>query len=203
MAISTVSRRLPLKATELPMLETVVPSPFMQDRVHPFSFNLIALAHGAHYSKMMAGSGSFPRVVRVTAAVRISAPPAHAYGPRCSPSNWTPSQEPRAGSMLRKTPAREAGTWWIPQFQSSVVVAVQSRPLMASAAQAVGLTWANGSGWTFRWVMGLSSQGPRTTTASMTVPERMVWAVTTGGLWVSISFLLSRIQAKADRKSVV
>jgi hypothetical protein len=35
--------------------------------------------------------------------------------------------------MLRKTPAREAGTWWIPQFQSSVVVAVQSRPLMASA----------------------------------------------------------------------
>ena len=41
------------------------------------------------------------------------------------------------GSMLRRTPACEAGTWVMPQFQSSVVVAVQSRPLAARASQAL------------------------------------------------------------------
>lgn len=95
---------------------------------------------------MTAGSASWPRVVRVTAAARMSPPPTQAKGPRCSPSNWTPSQEPKAGSMLRKTPAREAGTWLIPQFQSSVVVAVQKRPLKARANHAVRLTWAIGGG---------------------------------------------------------
>jgi len=43
-------------------------------------------------------------------------------------------------SIFRKTPAREAGTWWMPQFHKSVVVAVHSTPLMASAVHAVRLT---------------------------------------------------------------
>src|SRR5208282_3738540 len=85
----------------------------------------------------------------------------------------------------------------MPQFHSRVVVAVHKTPLMASATQAVALTWAKGGGWTGAWVKGLISQGPRTQRASITVPERMVYAVTTGGLWDNISFLLSRIQASA------
>ncbi len=49
------------------------------------------------------------------------------------------------GSMLRRTPACDAGTWVMPQFQSSVVVAVQSRPLAARASQAWSETpWIGG-----------------------------------------------------------
>lgn len=51
--------------------------------------------------------------------------------------------------MLRKTPAREAGTWWMPQFQRKVVVAVQASPLTARAIQAAVLTWVKGGGGTF------------------------------------------------------
>ena len=45
-----------------------------------------------------------------------------------------------SGSMLSRTPAWEAGTWVMPQFHSKVVEAVQSRPLAASASQALSET---------------------------------------------------------------
>src|SRR5580704_8641714 len=83
----------------------------------------------------------------------------------------------------------------MPQFQSSVVRAVQNSPLADSATHAVALTWANGGGCAFQCVSGLSIQGPRTTTASIEAPVRMEYAVTTGGLCVRINFLLSRIHA--------
>src|ERR1035441_294264 len=99
--------------------------------------------------------------------------------------------------MLRKTPAREAGTWCMPQFHSRVVVAVQAIPLMASATHAVVLTCAKGMGCALLGSHGLSNSGPNIHMASMTVPMRMVYAVTTGGLCVCISFLLSRIHERA------
>ena len=55
---------------------------------------------------------------------------------------------------MRKTPAREAGTWWMPQFQRKVVVAVQARPLMARAIQAVGLTCEKGGGASLAPIVG-------------------------------------------------
>src|ERR1700761_5445538 len=89
-------------------------------------------------------SGSCPRTVIVTAAPRINPPPSHAYGPRCSPRSSTPRIDPNTGSTFKNTPAREVGTWWIPQFQSSVVRAVPATPLTESAIQAVALRRANG-----------------------------------------------------------
>ena len=73
----------------------------------------------------------------------------------------------------------------MPQFQSRVVVAVQARPPMTRAVQAVALTWAKGGGPLLRASSGLetqrlSSQGPRTQTESMRVPARMVYALTMG-----------------------
>ena len=76
--------------------------------------------------------------------------------------------------MLRKTPARDAGTWWIPQFHKNVVMAVQARPLMARAIQAVVLTWAKGGGEILVWRIGLKSIGPSIHSASMVVPVRML-----------------------------
>ena len=46
-----------------------------------------------------------------------------------------------SGSMLSRTPACEAGTWVMPQFHSSVVAAVQSKPLAARASQALSEMW--------------------------------------------------------------
>src|ERR1700734_1542964 len=68
-------------------------------------------------------------------AAMMRAPPTYAPGPRRSPRTVTPRMEPRAGSILRKTPAREAGTRWMPQFQRRVAAAVQRRPLAATAHQ--------------------------------------------------------------------
>src|SRR3954447_16166373 len=85
----------------------------------------------------------------------------------------------------------------MPQFHSRVVVAVQARPLMASAVHAVALTCRNGGGALWFGIHGFTAHGPRIHIASITVPDRMVYAVTTGGLWVSMSFLLSRIHESA------
>jgi hypothetical protein len=85
------------------------------------------------------------RVVRVMAAMRIMAPPIQATVPRCSLRRKTPRREPMRGSMLRRTPACEAGTWVMPQFQRRVVVAVQRRPLAARASQALReMLWMGG-----------------------------------------------------------
>jgi len=49
------------------------------------------------------------------------------------------------GSMLRRTPACEAGTWVMPQFQRRVVVAVQRRPLAMRASQTLSeMPWMGG-----------------------------------------------------------
>src|SRR3569623_661871 len=98
--------------------------------------------------------------------------------------------------MFRKTPAREAGTWWMPQFHRKVVVAVQASPLTASAIQAVVLTWLRGGDATLTCRHGFRRSGPRIQTASMAVPVRMLYAVTTTGLCDCISFLLSSTQLR-------
>ena len=83
--------------------------------------------------------------VSVIAAATMSTPPIHAEGPRRSPSNSTPRNDPSIGSILRNTAAREAGTWWMPQFQSSVEPAVQKSPLAAEASHAAsGTRWTGG-----------------------------------------------------------
>ena len=70
------------------------------------------------------------------AAPRIMAPPSQAVGPRRSFSRVMPRMLPMRGSTLSRTPAWEAGTWVMPQFQRRVVVAVQRMPEAASAVQA-------------------------------------------------------------------
>src|ERR1039458_7060436 len=91
----------------------------------------------------------------------------------------------------------------MPQFHSSVVVAVQRNPLIASATHAVLLTWTKGINSTFRCIHCATSQEPAIQTTSIAVPEKMVYAVTTGGLWVSISFLLSRIHTSAQIRDAI
>ena len=70
------------------------------------------------------------------AAARMRVPPRRALGPRVSWRMKTPRTEPMRGSRLRRTPACEAGTWVMPQFQRRVVEAVQRKPLAARASQA-------------------------------------------------------------------
>ncbi len=81
------------------------------------------------------------RVVRTMAERRMREPPSQAVGPRVSWRMKMPRREPMRGSMLRRTPACEAGTWVMPQFHRVVVVAVQRMPLAASASQALTEMW--------------------------------------------------------------
>jgi hypothetical protein len=62
----------------------------------------------------------------------------------------------------------------MPQFHKRVVVAVQNRPLMASAVQAVRLTRAKGNGLDVDVGQRSQHQGSHVQTISIAVPERMV-----------------------------
>ena len=58
------------------------------------------------------------------------------WDPASRAARSTPSTEPISGSIFSSTPACDAGTCVMPQFHSSVVVAVHSTPLAASASHA-------------------------------------------------------------------
>jgi len=79
------------------------------------------------------------------AAARMSAPPVRALGPRLSPSRRRRARTDE-GLHVEQDAGLGCGTWVIPQFQSRVVDAVQSRPLAARASQTFREMTAMGDG---------------------------------------------------------
>ena len=59
----------------------------------------------------------------------------------------------------------------MPQFHSSVVVAVHRSPLIPSATHAVALTCANGIGYTFAWIKKANTREQAIQITIMAVPE--------------------------------
>ena len=109
-----------------------------------FSGQYLASTGVSHVNGICSRTRVVDRVVNVTAAARISPPPAHALGPSRSPSTTTPRMLPTSGSIFNSTPACDAGTCVIPQFHNSVVAAVHNTPLPASASHAFSETPATG-----------------------------------------------------------
>src|SRR5579875_2960618 len=128
-----------------------------------------------------------PRLVIMNAAARIIPPPIQAYGLNFSPSSSTPSTEPRAGSILRKTPALDAGTLAIPQFHKNIALVLQSSPLPRSAIQARELTLCTGG----------SPLRNTTQIVNMRVPLNSTKAVTCNGECVRIRNLFNKTHASA------
>src|SRR5579884_4238455 len=128
-----------------------------------------------------------PPLVIIMAAVTISPPPIHAKGLSLSPSSLTPSMEPIAGSIFRKTPARDAGTREMPQFHKNIALVLQSRPLASNASQAWALTPCTGG-------RPLHSS---THSDNISVPLNKPYAVTCNGECVRIKCLFNRTHARA------